>query len=53
MPKDLWTAAAGPEEDDRILERMAMTPQQRLKAMLAARQFSVRYRGAALRRPHN
>ncbi len=50
---DLWAAAAGPEEDDRLLERMAMTPKQRLQAMLVARQFSVKYRGAALRPPAN
>ncbi len=50
---DILNAAMGPEEDDRILERLAMAPQARLRAMLAARRFSVKYRGAASRQPHN
>jgi transcriptional regulator with XRE-family HTH domain len=46
-------SAMGPEEDDRILERLAMSPQARLRAMLAARRFTAKYRGAASRQLHN
>jgi transcriptional regulator with XRE-family HTH domain len=46
-------ASIGPEEDDRILERLAMSPQARLRAMLAARRFTAKYRGAASRQLHN
>lgn len=50
---DILNVAMGPEEDDRILERLAMSPQARLRAMLAARRFTAKYRGAATRQLHN
>jgi transcriptional regulator with XRE-family HTH domain len=46
-------SAMGPEEDDRIRERLAMSPQARLRAMLAARRFTAKYRGATTRQLHN
>ena len=47
---DIWLAADSPEDDDRILENLALSPAERLRKMGRTRDFAARYRGALARR---